>query len=99
MKKLKKSIPIFSSTDSFFLAYEMVNSNNILLDDINIGDIFTNGSIKIKVLPKLVDIVITLATQKNNQVNEVILNSKNITFLNSLMFSMKRIYLKEDFFN
>lgn len=73
-EEIKKSIPIFSSTDFVFLADEMVNSNNILLDDINIGDIATNGSIKIKVLPKLVDIVITSATQdpKNFKIDTTI---------------------------
>ena len=61
--QIQNTISIFNSIEFILLADELVNSNNILSEDIVIGDIAITGSIKIKVLPKYVDVILTSATQ------------------------------------
>lgn len=61
--EIKNKINIFNSIEFIFLADELVNSNNILSEDLVIGDIAITGTIKIKILPKFVDVIISSATQ------------------------------------
>lgn len=67
--EIKKTINIFNTTDFIFLADEQVNNNNIILEDVSIGDIAITGSIKIKIIPKIIEVIITSATQDPKKFN------------------------------